>query len=136
MLSTGANTRLYTYTEHEGAIHEFQFWASSPAAVDEWFTLLKTLQCQNGQKGEPKRLLLNLTRSGILPMTYAIQRARQFVAQHPELDQVRVAIVHGADFPVELVRAFSRVMYLKIDLELRYFPAEKRQRALAWLHDG
>lgn len=136
MLSTEANPGLYTYTKHVGAIHEFQFRVSSPAAIDAWFTSLTNLPCLDGQKVAPKRLLLNLTRSGLLPMTYAVQRARHFMAQYPELDAVQVAILHGTDFPIELVRAYTRVMYLKVDLEIRYFPAEERQRALAWLRDG
>jgi hypothetical protein len=133
MLSTEANTRLYTYTKYADTIHEFQFRVSSPTAIDAWLTSLETLQSQN--RHHPTCLLLDLSQSGILPMTYTAQQARRLLAQYTELGPIRVAVLHKTDFPVELVKAFTRVMYLKIKMEIRYFPVEERQRALAWLRD-
>lgn len=130
-------TRPIILCEHrqtEEKIHEFVFRAASKQAVDEWFMHLESLLTGCPQ-AEAVCVILNVERSGMLPLTYTQKRARQFLALHSIRVPLRIVFLHAANFPLDLVQSFWRSMRINLDYEVACYLSAERENALAWLRE-
>lgn len=127
------NKALCKHLQHAEGFHEFIFLAASRQSIDEWFAHLERLY-PSAPLGGTVRLLLNIERSGMLPLTYTAQQARQFINHNRVNLRLKLAYLHTASFPLTLVQRFWRSMQLDGDFEAAYFLVEERPAALDWLH--
>lgn len=118
------------YNEHATGIQEFTFNSAAHEAVDEMLDILIHQQ-PNGKKSA--LLLLDVSRSGLIPLNYTFQCVAKQMKRRMITPKFHMAVLHGPNFPLPLVLSFLRAVRLKGDYDIRFFSAKERQKAVDWL---
>lgn len=132
--STIPSTPLITYTwlpEHE--VHLMTFAESSRQAVDEWLEVMNTLYARI-TPNDKVRILFDMSKSGTMPLVYAISEGKRFADKLEFHPQSRVAMLH----PSDRVRPFANVVLNALrmgHLRTRFFEISDREGAIAWLRE-
>lgn len=122
------------YTPEPNGIHHFVFQNPSHQAIDQWFTYLEDIYFHQLPNTDGRmRLLLDVSQSGLLPMTYIQHRGRGWLKEHPITHELRFAIVHSYGFPIPLAQTFLRVLRTTYRPDIDYFPKPHEAQAIEWL---
>ncbi len=114
----------------ENGIYQFVFKEATTRAVDEWIAQAETV-IENTPSGETIRALYDNTKTGMLPMNYALRRANETMRKYPNRPPTRVAFLYMRGFLLSLAEAF--VGMLRSRDTVRFFRADRRDEAIAWL---
>jgi hypothetical protein len=120
------------YTLRADGIHEFQFLASSKAAIDDFFQILEDILLA-APHTDTLRYLVDITGGdrevSLVAMT---QRFRRLETQLQHRARGRTAILHKPNLLIRFADEFIRALAPSRDVT-RFFPIEKRDEAIAWL---
>jgi len=123
------------YIRHPDGIHEIIYNEVSREAVDQYMTHLDNIMSIT-PKEQTLRLLSNGTKViEMQPITYMMSRFRGVMQKHPQRPAVRVAILYGSVRFIDLVNGLFR-MFVRGRDGMRFFKAEERDEAIAWLHES
>jgi hypothetical protein len=84
--------RTVEHTTHHGRIHQFTFFQASRETVDEWMTMMRLLY-ERKPSTERLLLLIDMSESGILPLTTIHIQLHQLFETQQERPKGRVALV-------------------------------------------
>ncbi|MFQ3567762.1 MAG: hypothetical protein SNJ59_12270 [Aggregatilineales bacterium] len=115
--------------EHD--INEFIFHASSQRAVDEWLEHMERLYA-GITPDKCVRLWMDITKSGALPMGYALNRSYAWMSKLEFHPAARMAFIHKPDPFMSLADQVMRTLRLG-HLRTRFFTADQKAEARAWL---
>lgn len=135
MLAQINYTQSCVYQPRENGIHQFMFTAPSQQAVDMWFEYLDMLYDITPTDSRVL-FLMDLRQSGILPMTYLLQRGKRWLKTNPSRHTKRFAILYNADFPLNLAQTFFRLTGISEGQIIRFYSAERCEEAARWLLQG
>lgn len=122
------------YARLEGDIHEFSFLESSKAVVDSFFQALEGILAA-APPDSTLRYLVDTTRSEggmALSLVAMTQRFRRLEAQFPQRARGRTAVLHRHGAVIAFIDELIRALAPSRDVT-RFFPADRRDDALAWL---
>jgi len=115
--------------EHD--INEFTFHASSQQAVDEWLEHMERLYA-GITPDKCVRLWMDITKSGALPMGYALNRSYSWMRKLEFHPAARMAFIHKPDPFMSLADQLMRTLRLG-HLRTRFFTVDQAAEARAWL---
>lgn len=120
-----------TYQLLPSDIHEIAFRETSTQAVDEWAEYMAKI-LTNAPSEKTVRILIKSSPSGTQPVAHLFLRMRQLAIEHPKRPPTRIAVVHGADYLVSLVKSMFNTIRKKTDL-VRFYPFDQYEEAVNWL---
>lgn len=118
------------YTQHENGIHEFVLNVSSRQSFGALMARLEEIFGAHA-KTDTVPVIIDWSRSGMPPLSYAFQRAREFLTRFPDGPQGRTAYISNANTLVSIAQTFLKVM--KVESAGRFFQPGEREAALEWL---
>lgn len=123
------------YVQHPDGVHEIIYNEVSREAVDQYMTHFDNIMAIT-----PKDEVLRLLSNGSLvvemqPISYMMSRFRNVMQKYPQRPAVRVAILYGSVRFIDLVNGLFR-MFVRGRDKMRFFKAEQREEAIAWLHES
>jgi hypothetical protein len=123
------------YRHLENGLHEFVFLSNSRLAVDDYFSILESHQLSQGEGSqEVLRLLIELRQPGMPPVSYMMQRYRDFVkANKDRMPATRVVYLYRSGFMLSMVRAFIGLISERKHTNRRFLPITEREQAETWL---
>jgi hypothetical protein len=124
---------LVTYELTPRGYHLFTFSESSKRAMDQWFELAKPVM--EAVQNEPVyRHIYDQRKSGLQPLTYSNQKAKELMKLYPVLPRLRLAVVVGSGgFFGQMVSSFANMFVSREDNELRIFGAQQFKEAEDWV---
>jgi hypothetical protein len=124
---------LVTYKWTPRGYHLFTFYESSKAAMDQWFELAKPVM--EAVQGTPMfREIYDQRKSGLQPMAYSNQKAKELMALYPVSVPFRLAVVVGSGgFFGHLINNFMNMLVSRDNNEIRIFSAHQFDEAEAWV---
>ncbi len=125
-------TTEYTYLE-TSPIHYIRYLESSRKAVDEGLKITDIIYAEITEKDEV-RFLVDYRTSGIPPVTYFMNRARQWAASLTIHPPAKMAIIHPPDPIVGITGTLINMMRFD-HLRAHFFRGddEAYDKAVAWL---
>ena len=119
------------YNARPGDIHQFTLENTSQAVVDAWFVQMSLLHRQLSTRPDLRRvnLLIDVRRSGALPMSSTSVKLRQWMVEHTIELPVRVAVVYAEGFPLQTTATFTHMLRLPADIQ--FFASV--EDAIVWL---
>jgi hypothetical protein len=123
------------YKRLDNDLHEFVFMSNTRLAVDDFFSILENSPMARGEANpDIIRVLVELREPGMPPVSYMMQRYRDFIKVHKDhLPIVRTAYLYRTGFILSMVRSFLRLIALPKQSNRRFFPIAEREQAEAWL---
>lgn len=123
------------YQRLENGLHEFAFLNNTRLAVDDFFSILENSPMARREVvPEVVRVLVELREPGMPPVSYMMQRYREFIKAHKDhLPTVRTAYLYRTGFILSMVRSFLRLIALPKRSNRRFFPIAERALAESWL---
>ena len=123
------------YKRLDNGLNEFVFMSNTRLAVDDFFAILENSPMARGEKTpDVVRMLVELREPGMPPVSYMMQRYREFIKAHKDrLPTVRTAYLYRTGFILSMVRSFLRLIALPKQSNRRFFPIAEREQAEAWL---
>lgn len=120
------------YILHENGIHEIIYNEVSRGAVDAYMNHFDQIMAIT-PKGQKLRLLSNgAFVTEMQPISYMMSRFRGVMQKYPQRPSVRVAVLYGSVRFLDLVNGLFRIFVHGRDA-MRFFKAEERDEAVAWL---
>lgn len=121
---------LYHYELLPNNVHQLTLLATTPDTVDAWMDW-QTEIIKQTTPNQKVRLLIRQT--GMLPLNYTMQKAREFNAAHPERPVFITAFLHPPDVMVSLVTSMINAFTSRMSDRVKFFPQDQREAALKWL---
>lgn len=123
------------YKRRENGVHEFAFLTNTRLAVDNFFSILEDSPMARGEANpDIIRVLVELREPGTPPVSYMMQRYREFIKVHKDrLPTIRTAYLYRTGFILSMVRSFMRLIAMPKQSNRRFFPIEERAQAESWL---
>jgi len=123
------------YRRLDNGIHEFAFLNNTRLAVDDFFSILENSPMARGEANpDIIRVLVELREPGTPPVSYMMQRYREFIKVHKDrLPVIRTAYLYRTGFILSMVRSFMRLIAMPKQSNRRFFPIAERAQAEAWL---
>ena len=131
MLNTFHGTRCLLQ-QLENGIYEFVFTEASRQAVDDWFTQLEFLT-RNVSSDSMLHILVRSTAPEMLPVTYMIKSAHNWIAANPHLYTARIVFLHRSSFYYPHAKSFIRAWQMYNGIAVRFYQADRREDAIHWL---
>ncbi len=123
------------YIYHPDGIHEIIYNEVSREAVDQYMNHFDYI-ISITPKDQTLLLLSNGTKVvEMQPVTYMMSRFRAVMQKYPQRPAIRVAILYGSVRFIDLVNGLFR-MFVRGRDRMRFFKAEERDEAIAWLHES
>jgi hypothetical protein len=129
--SSSVKTRC-SYVRHPNGVHEIIYHDWGFQAVDEMINLVRKIIDQNPE-GEVIRLLTSRAEGlppGELPVAYTAQKFRDLFRTLERKPLFKQAILRKSDAIASIINTFVRLSRAS---QLRFFPPDKRDEAIAWL---
>ncbi|MFZ4828807.1 MAG: hypothetical protein ACOYLB_15765 [Phototrophicaceae bacterium] len=124
---------LVEYTYFHDAIHYFKFLSSRSTAVDEFLLLYQpTLLAHNPQR--PFLLVIDVTASGLPPITYVVPTVRKFYRQTPPPPILRSVFIFRDRMLVRIGE--GAINLLNVNATRRFIHESERDDAIRWLLDN
>ena len=121
----------YTFTE---PIHTFTFHANTRQAADEYMTLAEQAIVQwieAGKTDDPFCILLDISKSGLFPLKYTINRSSSLLDAHEVLPQRYIAYLTDNALDISLLKDIATTP--QWNNTRRIFSPSERESAEAWL---
>ena len=115
----------------ESGILQFTFTAATRQAVDQWAAQMSAVYA-NAPRDIKLRILVDNTLTGMMPMSYVLQRSRQMIGHHPVRPPSRTALVVRQASLVGIVSPLIEALTRKEDA-LKFFASSERDTAIQWL---
>jgi hypothetical protein len=129
------------FTDLKNGIWKFTFVEATNRAVDEWYEWQSYLKMTASDTANQRvRMLLDMRKSGTLPLLYTLQQGRDWRKKYPDINtfQVQIALLLKP-FPryqqpyIKLIKDGVNIFTLEqVKVEM-FFDAE--QEAIDWLLD-
>lgn len=121
------------YYRREDGIHIVTIIESSRQAVDEWLDYLDLI---NTQRDVPPNIVLDITQSGLPPLTYFINTVQDWLRHHPDAPMAKTAVIYRqGNGLLSVMRSLARTLTFSNEQQVRFFAAHEYQEALDWLGD-
>jgi hypothetical protein len=131
--SASAPRTLVTYQWTPRGYHLFTFFESSKAAMDQWFELAKPVM-EVVQHEPVYRHIYDQRKSGLQPLNYSNQKAKELLKLYPVLPRLRLAVVVGSGgFFGQMVNSFANMFVSREGNEIRIFGAHQFDEAEEWV---
>jgi len=130
---TSSSVRSHCSYTHEGGVDIFRFEVPSRRAVDEWLLYLDTAY-RNRPTDRAMRLVLDYRLRGIPHLSYATQRARQWINAHPDAPQTHTVLLHNSYALATIIDGVVRLLRTP-NLNLRFFHENHIEDAFHWLRE-
>jgi hypothetical protein len=129
------NTSACIHRLLEGNIREFTFTftEASRRAVDDMVEILEQLQIEaaNGDRGDHSIPSLVDSTVGLQPLNYAFLKVKPLISKYPLMRRARVAMLVS---PTPLLKTIDMIM--RSVAPVRFYTADQREAALAWLREA
>ncbi|MBA3870123.1 MAG: hypothetical protein H0X30_13340 [Anaerolineae bacterium] len=139
MNTTLPQAKYCQFTDLNNGIWKFNFTEASNRAVDEWYEWQSYLKEMTSPKDDKRvRMLLDLRRSGPIPLLYSLQQGRDWRRKYPDLYtfQVQIALLLK-QFPryqqpyIKLIKDGVNIFTMaQVEVEIFF---DDEQTAIKWL---
>lgn len=120
------------YVKHDNGIHEIIYNEVSRDAVDVYMTHFDQIMSITPKEDKMRLLSNGAFVTEMQPISYMMSRFRGVMQKHQQRASVRVAVLYGSARFLDLVNGLFR-MFVRGRDSMRFFKAEQRDEAIAWL---
>jgi hypothetical protein len=122
-----------THSSLPNGIHVIEFHRPTRRSIDEWMLHLTHMH-ETNTPGDAVRYLIVYRHQGPPPISYAMQRLRQWIAMHPDAAPTRMAFLYENALVAAVLLRATRTLRLP-KTQLHCFRMSDRERAARWLLD-
>jgi hypothetical protein len=120
----------YRYDETND-VHTFHFHESSARAINAWLDEMERIYTDIRAE-DHVRIWMDITESGVLPVSYALNRSWQWMNNLDVHPTARMVFIHKPDMLMRLADQMFRTLRIS-HLQTRFFTAANQDAARAWL---
>ena len=135
LISSDTSPSLKQHCRHfqQNGVDIFRFEVPSRRSIDEWLLYMDTAY-RNLPEGRPMRMVLDYRLRGLPHLSYATQRARQWIKAHPDAPQTHAILLHNSYALATIIDGVVRLMHTP-SLNLRFFHKSHSDDAFNWLRE-
>jgi hypothetical protein len=133
--AASSETPYVSYHQSPDGYYVLTFFESSHRAIDQWAQHVAHIT-EISANAERICILYDIRRSGMPPMMYMAEKAKELIEVFPVRPPLRVAGVYQNQLFFRLVNKFVDLVASRQRDQIQFFKATELDNAVAWLREG